>query len=582
MAYETPLTISDVISNISSNSYVLPSIQREFVWGVDQIECLFDSLMQGYPIGGFLFWELSSSQYKKYEFYSFLQHYHEKTSTHNPRITLSKNQSIMAVLDGQQRLTSLFIGLCGTYAYKLPYKKKKSDSSFPKRELYLNIIEPLDGVDNKYDFNFLTDEEIVNDKKHYWFKVGDVLGFERESSVFQFITKNIHRGEFDYSDKQEDFAMDTLSRLYYAVCVNPTISYYRIKSDELDKVLNIFIRVNSGGTILSYSDLLLSIATAQWEDVNAREEINEIVDEVNSIGGGFNINKDFVLKTALVLADIKDIAFKVDNFKKSNMQKIEREWETIKSAIYQSYVLVSSFGFSRENLRSNNAIIPIAYYLKMLGLPKNFESSKAYVSNRKIIKKWLIMALLKQTFSGQPDNVLRPIRTILQNNGNNDFPIDEIIEKLRGTRKSMLFTEDDFDHLLDLQYGKAETYTALMMIYPSLDFNNKFHMDHIYPKSKFKKRILIKKRVKEQDVSWYLDHVNDISNLQLIEAMPNIQKQNTDFKKWYDEEYPTEKDKIQYRKINYIPDMEYDYSDFKEFIEKRRTLLKKAFEKVLS
>ena len=51
MAYETPLTIANVIEDISRNRYILPSIQREYVWDTTQIETLFDSLMRGYPIG---------------------------------------------------------------------------------------------------------------------------------------------------------------------------------------------------------------------------------------------------------------------------------------------------------------------------------------------------------------------------------------------------------------------------------------------------------------------------------------------------------------------------------------------------
>ena len=78
MAYETPLTIAEIVNDISANKYVLPSIQREFVWGTPQIERLFDSIMQGYPIGTFLFWELTNEQITSYTFYSFLQNYHEK------------------------------------------------------------------------------------------------------------------------------------------------------------------------------------------------------------------------------------------------------------------------------------------------------------------------------------------------------------------------------------------------------------------------------------------------------------------------------------------------------------------------
>ena len=70
-----------------------------------------------------------------------------------------------------------------------------------------------------------------------------------------------------------------------------------------------------------------------------------------------------MLKTALVLSDFTDIAFKVDNFNKQNMIKIENNWDNIKKAIKQAVLLVSSFGYSGETLTSNNALIPIAYYI---------------------------------------------------------------------------------------------------------------------------------------------------------------------------------------------------------------------------
>jgi len=104
------------------------------------------------------------------------------------------------------------------------------------------------------------------------------------------------------------------------------------RKESLDKVLNVFIRVNSGGTTLSYSDLLLSIATAQWQNRDAREVIFKFVDKLNALGDGFNINNDLVLKSSLFLSDIKNFTFLVDNFNKSNMLKIEKEWETIESS----------------------------------------------------------------------------------------------------------------------------------------------------------------------------------------------------------------------------------------------------------
>ena len=580
MAYESPLTIAEVIQDISVNKYVLPAIQREYVWGTSQIERLFDSIMQDYPIGAFLFWELSNGQHNLYEFYSFLQKYHEKKCRHNSKIDLKGSENVMAVLDGQQRLTSIYVGLKGSYSYKMPHKQWKNDDAFTERKLYLNIVEPKTESSDKFEFKFLTDDECQNDGTHYWFLVGDILNMKELGDVMNYLMQNIVFSGV-YSQEQGQFANNTLSQLFKVIHTQPSISYYKVKSDELDKVLNIFIRVNSGGTVLSYSDLLLSIATAQWDNLDAREEINDCVDNINAIGSGFNVNKDFVLKSALVLTGFSDIAFKVDNFNKENMSKIENNWKTIKKALYQAFQLVSSFGFNRDSLKANNAVIPIAYYLMKIGMPDNFDTSTSATTNREKIKKWLIMSLLKRAFSGQPDNVLRPIRAIIEENGTKEFPIDEIISKLKGTSKTIVFTNDDIENLLEHQYGKGETLTVLMLLYPSLDFNNKFHIDHMYPKSVFTKKSLIKKGVAEDKVQTYIDHVNDLSNLQLLAAIPNIEKQNQDFADWFANTHKTDSDKIQYRTIHYIPDMEYSYANFELFLSERRKNIKAQLESML-
>lgn len=581
MAYETPLTIAEVMQDISNNKYVLPSIQREYVWDTEQIETLFDSLMQDYPIGAFLFWEIEKSRLLDYDFYEFLRNYHEKNNTHNKKVDLKGSDGVTAVLDGQQRLTSIYIGLKGSYAYRLKYKQKKSENAYPVRYLYLNLIEDAQDENNKYDFRFLTDKEFSGMTEGFWYKVGDILTMTQPGETSQYVLENIAFAG-TYTKEQTMHANNTLQKLYNVVHTDKTLSYYKEKATELDKVLNIFIRVNSGGTVLTYSDLLLSIASAQWENYDAREEITEFVDDVNSIGGGFRINKDFVLKTALVLTDFPNIAFKVDNFNKPNMMKIEANWENIKRAIKQSVHLVSSFGYTGKTLSSNNALIPIAYYLLTIGMPDNFVESGATKKNRAKIKKWLIMALLKKVFSGQPDNVIRPIRDIIRENGNNEFPIAQIIDKFKGTNKSIQFAEDDIDeYLLKLKYGKSETLSTLMLLYPSLDFSNKFHEDHMYPKSKFRKPYLRKMGVPEEKLDTYIDSVNDISNLQLLAAQLNEEKLNTDFDVWFNKQQVTDSDKIQYRTIHYLPEMEYTYPNFLLFMEQRKQMLRERLIKIL-
>ena len=326
---------------------------------------------------------------------------------------------------------------------------------------------------------------------------------------------------------------------------------------------------------------MLSIATAQWKNLDARKEITEFVDYINELGSGFNVNKDFILKAALVLSDFNKIAFKVDNFNKQNMLTIEQNWELIKKSITQAFLLVSSFGFSRDSLTSNNAVIPIAYYLMTIGNPNNFELSTSTVQNRKKIKKWLSLSLLKKTFGGHPDDILKILREIIQENGKKDFPIEKITSRLKGTNKSIIFTQDDIEYILDLQCNRTDTLNVLMMLYPSLDFNNKFHIDHIYPKSKFSKKNLEAKGVSSDKISEYVDHVNDIENLQLLAAIPNIEKQDEDFNIWFSKNYVTDEDKTQYRLTNYMPDMNYSYANFLQFLAERRSIIKEALFKEL-
>lgn len=78
MAFVEPITIKDAIESVHRKIYLVPAIQREFVWSTDQIERLFDSLMREYPINSFLFWEVEKEKIANYQFYEFIRDYHER------------------------------------------------------------------------------------------------------------------------------------------------------------------------------------------------------------------------------------------------------------------------------------------------------------------------------------------------------------------------------------------------------------------------------------------------------------------------------------------------------------------------
>lgn len=575
MSYQTALTIYNVIQEIDSRRYLLPSIQREFVWGTEQIEKLFDSLMRDYPIHSFLFWKVPKEKTNEFKFYEFLREYHQKNNRHNLKADTKGSGDIMAVLDGQQRLTSLYIALKGSYAYKLSYKRRDNPAAYPKRKLYLNLLSPSERSDLEYDFCFLTDTEAQKrDEEHFWFLVGDILNIKEQYEVTEYLTDH----DLNIVQKKEEkervkFANRALTKLFNIIHVTPTISYYLEESIELDKVLNIFIRVNSGGTILSYSDLLLSFATAQWEKRDAREEINQFVDEINEIGNGFNISKDFVLKACLVLCDFSDISFKADNFNKTNMLIIENKWENITKAIRAAVQLIASFGFSMENLTSNNVMIPIAYYLQMIGIPENYLSSKKYKEDRILVKKWLVATSLKRVFSFAPDGVLKPIREILKTD-NETFPLKKIVQKFRAGNRTLVFSEDEIFDLLFTKCGQSDLIVIMSILYPWADLKNNFHIDHIYPKSLFTKKKLKALGVAEDKIDTYIENVNYIGNLQLLDGISNIEKKDKPFEEWLAQNYKDADSLSDYKQRQLIPDVPPTFPNFLEFLEAREALIK--------
>lgn len=578
MAYETPITIKKAIDNIRRKNYLLPSIQREFVWGTFQIERLFDSLMRDYPISTFLFWKVSKERTNDFQFYEFLRYYHEKNNKHNSKADLIGDEGVIALLDGQQRMTSLYIALTGSIAEKAPYLKWNSPFAFPEKQLYLDLFSESEDVELKYDFQFLTEKELTQSMEEedvFWFKVSEIMNMQDSPAVMKYAVENDLMNTAKYDKEKSTFALDTLSKFQNVIHQKGTISFYLEESEELDKVLQIFIRINSGGTKLSYSDLLLSIATAQWEEKDAREVIHDFVDEINAIGDGFKFNKDLVLKSCLVLSDLNDILFKVDNFTKSNMAKIENEWSGISSSLRVAVQLVSKLGYSRDNLAATNTIIPIAYFIYKNKFDKSILHTQARNDDRIKIKEWLARVLIKGTFGGQPDSIY-PVMRRLINENIGSFPLKEIINHYKGKRKSISFTEDDIESILDLGYGKSQTFSALVLIYPSLNWNFKYHQDHIHPKSFFTTKALNKLGFSDiEEIRELKLRFNKLPNLQLLQANENIEKNNKPFKDWLDEVLPSAEEQYSFLMQHQAPtDISLELKDFVNFYDIRKEKLK--------
>ena len=583
--YQTGGNIKDALEAVSRNLYVLPAIQREFVWKPDQICRLFDSLMQGYPFGTFLFWKVEPEESEKFKFYGFVQNYHERDAAHCPELGSLPNRELTAVLDGQQRLTALNIGLRGSMAIKEPNKRWSNPLAFPRRKLHLDLLA-MRGEDEEgeaFRFRFLEPDNAAEHKDALWYPVPEILAVVNTARLSQWLFAQFQSRGLGSDGDLFNRASDALHRLYEVVHNLPTMTFYTEKSQVLDRVLRIFIRMNSGGTVLSYSDLLLSIAIAQWSKLDARQEIHGLVDELNQVGAGFNLSKDFVLKAGLMLGDIASVGFKVENFNRANMGILEGIWGDVRTALVLTVELAASFGLNEQTLRADSALLPIAYYLYQRRPPANWLNHPTYRDERETIRSWLVKSLLKSSgiWGSGLDTLLTALRDVIREQ-HDTFPVEQLEKVMAGRGKSLAFGPEEIEDLLDIQYGDRRLFPLLSLLYPFIDTCQLHHIDHFFPRSQLQRRRLEKYGIESAVIEECLVARDRLGNLQLLEGLLNISKNDSLPAEWMEAVYPDGYQRQAVLDRHDLGQPPASATEFMDFYNSRRDRLKGRLTKLLS
>ncbi|WRB80537.1 DUF262 domain-containing HNH endonuclease family protein [Helicobacter pylori] len=556
-------SIKDVVDELNVR-YFLPDIQREYVWlqksDEKKIEQLFDSILRGYPIGSFLFWKLQKEDIAKsdeqdenklnFQLYKFIENY-DGRKPHNEKIRIEqiRRDDLSIVLDGQQRLTSLYIGLKGTRTLKKRRAKNDNPNAYEEKRLYLNLKHQpnMDNPEDNYQFEFHA-KAPTNDKDHFWFKVGDIL--ELKSVV------NYTR-EHNLSDEESEL-LETLNKAFHD---KQLISYFEETEKNLNKVLNIFIRVNSGGVKLSYSDLLMSILTASFSS-DIREKMNELVDALKDKGFP-NVEQDQVLKTCLLLIG-KDTIFELKNFNKKNIKEIEENWEKITESIYDAAKLLETFGYAGY-LGSAYILSSLAYFyfLNPKRMDKNDEEQAL---------KFVRNAQITSYFTPSTDTKL----SIIAHSIKEARTFEAFNHNLAKHQTNPLKITNDAIEGMVVFNSHFRVFPVLQILYPNLNHKTTtFHIDHIYPKSKFEKKN------EKLDKDFY-GCENYLYNLQLLEGAENSAKKDKDPEVWLKEEYKNEQAIEEYKKRNYIdPTLKLEWENIKDFREKREEAIIKTLKEVL-
>ena len=556
-------SIRDVMKGIDGRKMILPALQRDFVWRRKDIVRLFDSLLQGFPINTLMFWEVDDIMNGVMEYYEFLSSKYQESVSTNRIYQVRDNDSKTIVIDGQQRLTSLWISLYGSYTLE----KGKNEMY-----LYLNLDAPDNSNDSEddsinstasyYNFRFMTEYKFKNciANGEHWIRVSDA--YAQNFNAISYILSN--------QLAENEFAIETLEKLLSVFKDENIINAYEIQGEDLDHVLNIFVRTNSGGKPLSKGDLLLSVITVNWagsNNVNAREYVQDIVNKVAEYG--YKVDKDWVLSCILYILD-KDIKLTASNFDQSTACEIFNAKDEIANSIEAVCKLLNRYGMLERGLTSKLALLPIVYHIFKFNLSRNVKQD--YVNGHKQsvdtgiyadMRTWLFRTISTSFFTSGTNEKLKKIQDVQKQHGEKDnYPLSAII----ATDSSLSISDKEISEYMRIE--KKASFPILNIIYSSTDGicylepAKGYDVDHVHAAKNFN----------GSDDKRY----DTIPNLQLLGYDENRSKNDMSLSEWWDGKSPTEKTKY-LQPANFSTDIR----DFDMFFENREQMFSEILKKKL-
>jgi len=588
MAEYTPKTIAELIQEIDSGRVILPAMQRNFVWSEKKICSLFESIMKDYPIGTFLFWEIEQNLFNKYVFNYFIKNYDEQLGKmQRGKKATAVFSDYTAVLDGQQRITSLYIGVKGKYRTHVKGKAWDKPENYFDRFLCIDVLF-TPKLDEEYRFEFVPEEMIgkyvQSDSGNYefWIKVSKVFE-EKDISNIPDIIDDIPDDDIVFPNIARKNARKALQTLHKGLRIVQNVNYYLAKNKTLPDVVDIFVRVNSGGQKLDSSDLMLSVAAGEQGDVDIHVKIQEAVDEINNvpknIDEGFKVDKEMLLTAGLLLTGAESLSLKNEhNYSSAQMNLIFKDnWDSIVDALKCAVDYVEYLGFVGKKL-SRNCILPIAFYFykNKLTLAHKNSSSKRASCDRVFIRQWLLRAIINGLFIDGTGNTLMAIRRVIDKTTKQYFPLDEFMQI--EIKKSLKIDDDLIEDILDIHYGDSRIIPLFNELEHVANRAND-QVDHIWAKSILSSKKEIKKlypSISEDDIKKYKEQVHRLPNLQLLDVIDNNQKSDIPFDEWMNTRFIDSQSLALYKQSHFIPDeTTYNFADFLSFIEHREELLKK-------
>ena len=572
-------SLDNLLSNIKLGVIGLPEIQRPFVWGNAKVRDLFDSMYNGFPVGYFLFW---------------------KNGFGNGHRTIGVDDKQKApdslIVDGQQRLTSLYAVMKGIPVLREDFRKEK----------ILIAFNPLMEKFEVYDAAIAKNPEFISDISMIWSHKNGIFGVAKD------YIKRLSESR-PVSEEEETLIQTNINNLDNIRLYPFTVLEVSSAANEED-VSEIFVRVNSKGTPLNQADFILTLMSVFWEEgrkqleVFCRESRIPPVDKKPSpfnyfiqpdpdqllrtcIGFGF---KRARLKYAYLILRGKDLEteefsddLRVEQFKvlEDAQKKVLdlQNWSEFLKAIL-------SAGFISEQMISSQNGLMYAYVFYLIG---KYDFHVEHKLLRKSIARWFFMSSLTSRYSGSFESVMeQDLNRLREINTEKEFV--ELLNHLIDDTLTEDYWKITLPNQLDTSYASPPAllayYAALVLLKAPVLFSNLSVSDLLDPKLVAKKSATERHHLFPRN---YLNKIgigqirdtNQVANFALVEWSDNIEISDTAPSEYF-KDYLDRYDKQEWKKINFLhalPDKWYTMR-YQDFIEARRKsmslVIKEGFKKL--
>lgn len=555
------ITTYEAMTHIQNGKYVMPAFQRQFVWSMEQIEKLWDSILLDYPIATFLFWHVDDNNvtWDTY-FCNFLTSVtfdnRKQADSVNYELTdINVAVTDTAILDGQQRLTSLFLSLFGDSYIRQKYARKSTvGGTVTKLLIELNKnkldVDEEEYNSKKYDIRF---SEKVGRLSPTQFELRNILQekFQNESTRAKAIEDAIANVPAD----SKEYARNILNKLYQKIFVEKLIRYTEIYDMNQDDALEMFVRFNSGGKALKKAEITMSILEAYWP--SAKTEFGKIL--VDSYDG---FGSDFIIRSALMLyGDVvkSNISRKIAGELKNNWTAFRKALKNLESVLKGMKIEVSRFSSSW------NVLLPVLYYI--------YYNPESYADNTEAIRSYLMRAILFTYFQSGTTSKLQQMKS---NINSYDYEITvEMLDQITDLR----VTDGKIEDILNAEKGSRVAGDALY--YLCLDWTNKafkYEQDHLHPYDRFDGNKPVS--ISMEDWRRWRGNRNRLPNLQLLEGRSNGSKSTMPLIDYYNDMNTEQQE--EFRRQAMIPEgVPLGIEHFEEFYSKRKNILAKRIKVLL-